>query len=722
MLTKNPVVEKCSDAGGGCDFVVSITNNGDTDFTDPIAFTDVLSTGDGKPLPNADFGNVSVGNAADINAEFVCKKGGGVLTCATGAGKVKIPPKRTITFPMTITPGPTGGATAVKNCAQLLLDQFAEPVCRTIPLVNGPLLRATKLTAATSCNPECSFSVSIRNVGNADAVFPFTFTDRFTPATKIIAIFTEGGDFTCRLATEQGNGVAVCNGNKQRLAPGEQMIGKIAIMGVPLAPEYTNCIEISPAGGPVDTTFPGRCVTIKEPRPQRPDLAVIKLVQDKLIGQSKIGECKIEGPCNYKIIVMNRGNATYEGPVTFTDEVPEEPRVGVKQSVPGSIDVKADPAWTCTKPNPRSISCTHSKTSLAPGDGASIDLVVTPGANWKKNDVITNCARISTPVGNDAGDNKVNDAECASVSARPVQREGRQDRRPAVRAGQRLHLQAHAVQPGADRSQRAGDDLRQTDGLSSAQIVSITPPLPCATQPTQIPFSCTSPGPVRLDLDAKPGDRLRSARLRDGRQAAERRVGRAVLQLRQRRWRRQRGSRRRGLPQGFDQARGTNGAIDHHVHRRPGDDGARLCVPGADEIEGRRMRRRRRHQHDTAPANRAAAAAAAAAGVATVTGADLVQRRHDPHRGRLRLSAADHQLERPRLRGNRRHQHDAATATEPEPSRLTPPVAASCSGGMILVEGSCACPPAMNWNGRDMRGNRRHQQVDRNRKPSRRRL
>ncbi len=42
-------------------------------------------------------------------------------------------------------------------------------------------------------------------------------------------------------------------------------------------------------------------------------------------------------------------------------------------------------------------------------------------------------------------------------------------------------------------------------GLASAQIVSINPPLPCASQPTQIPFSCTSPGPVRLDLDAAAG-------------------------------------------------------------------------------------------------------------------------------------------------------------------------------------------------------------------------
>ena len=58
VLAKNPVAEKCSDIGGGCDFVVSITNTGDTDFTDPIAFTDLVSTADGTPLPNADFGSV----------------------------------------------------------------------------------------------------------------------------------------------------------------------------------------------------------------------------------------------------------------------------------------------------------------------------------------------------------------------------------------------------------------------------------------------------------------------------------------------------------------------------------------------------------------------------------------------------------------------------------------------------------------------------------------
>jgi len=36
----------------------------------------------------------------------------------------------------------------------------------------------------------------------------------------------------------------------------------------------------------------------------------------------------------------------------------------------------------------------------------------------------------------------------------------------------------------------------------------LSPDFPCATPPTQIPFSCTSPGPVRLDVDAKDGDKF----------------------------------------------------------------------------------------------------------------------------------------------------------------------------------------------------------------------
>ena len=58
-----------------------------------------------------------------------------------------------------------------------------------------------------------------------------------------------------------------------------------------------------------------------------------------------------------------------------------------------------------------------------------------------------------------------------------------------------------------------------------------------------------------------------------------------------------------------------------------------------------------------------------------------------------------------REKANRQPEHevlkDAEAKRKAEAERAaeatTPP---SCSGGMNLIEGSCACPPAMNWNGR----------------------
>ncbi len=648
VLTKNPVAEKCSDTGGGCDFVVSITNTSDTDFTNPIAFTDHVSTADGTPLPNADFGSVqaSLPPGSDVSAPFICRTGGGGLTCSTGAAKVRVPAKQTITFPMSIKPGPTGGATAIRNCAQLQLDNFAEPVCRTMPLVNGPLLRATKITAATSCKPECAFSVSIRNVGNADAIGPFAFTDRFTPASKIIPIFTQGGDFTCRLATEQGNGIAVCNGNKQRLAPGEQMLGKIMIMGVPLAPEYTNCIDIVPSGTPIDTTAPRRCVTIKEPRPNRADLAIQKAVSGKLQAGSKVGECAIEGPCDFRVQVLNAGNSAYNGPITFTDEIPAKLSSGTEQSIPASIEAKPNADWTCTKTSVRAISCTHKQTTLAAATGVVLDLVVTPGPGWKKNDVVTNCANIATPVGNDAGDNKVNDRECAQVQLDPFNVKISKTGDQACAPGSTCTFQLTLFNPGPIDHNAPVTITDKLTGLSSADIVSISPPLPCATQPTKIPFSCTSPDNVRLDVDAAAGTPngprtfVMVVKLPND-ASAEQFSNCATV------------------------GNGTDGSDEacHTVSTKPQAQPAPVTPAPQEQCSGGMILV---ENACTCPPQ------------TRWNGTECANFKGDG--GINKTSPPD---ETPR----------------PQPAPVTPPPQAQCSGGMILVENACTCPPQTQWNG-----------------------
>ena len=259
---------------------------------------------------------------ADINAEFICKKGGGVLTCATGAGKVKIPPKRTITFPMTITPGPTGGATAVKNCAQLLLDQFAEPVCRTIPLVNGAQIRAFKSTAAQSCFPECAFGIAIQNFGNTDATGPFIADDIFKPEDTVAEIATIDGEFNCSRAGQK----LICTSTKNVLKPGEFSRGRVLVKTNKFVAESENCLEVrSSANFTVDTTAPRKCVTVKQTIPDQVGPVLKQVVEPNLVITKTVnnagGHCEFNRPCTFKIDVRNTGLAPYEGPLEVTDIV-----------------------------------------------------------------------------------------------------------------------------------------------------------------------------------------------------------------------------------------------------------------------------------------------------------------------------------------------------------------------------------------------------------------
>ena len=156
---KNPAATQCSDAGGGCDFVVSITNPGPGAFTQPIEFSDVLTTVDGKPLPDADFGSPGPPFRPAPACRCPAEKTAGTLDCSTHALPVNLPPNLPVTIQLPSiehpSPGGAGGATAIKNCATLAGSN--EPQCVTMPLRNGALIRAFKSTAAI---PACRIASS----------------------------------------------------------------------------------------------------------------------------------------------------------------------------------------------------------------------------------------------------------------------------------------------------------------------------------------------------------------------------------------------------------------------------------------------------------------------------------------------------------------------------------------------------------------------------------
>ena len=195
-LAKNPVASQCSDGGGGCEFMVSITNPGPGEFNGPIEFTDVPTMGDGKQFLNLTVAGppqpiVPEGAVASMS----CVRAGEGFTCSTGVNNAKLPANKTILFPFNFKPGAISGATSIKNCATL--KGSADKQCANIPLINGPLLRPHKISASTTCVPSCVFVFQLSNVGNNDATGPFFIDDKVTNDNGAMTIEVIDGDFLC---------------------------------------------------------------------------------------------------------------------------------------------------------------------------------------------------------------------------------------------------------------------------------------------------------------------------------------------------------------------------------------------------------------------------------------------------------------------------------------------------------------------------------------------
>ncbi len=503
VLANNPAAEQCSDLGGGCAFTISITNPGPEEFNAPLEFSDTPSTADGKPFLGAgiDGGGQAIQQPGVI-APVSCGKTGEGFTCTTGVAAAKIPAGKTVVVPISFKPGSAGDTTAIKTCAAL---KGGAPQCRTIPFIKGALLRAEKIGISDTCVPSCSFIISLKNVGTADAAGPFALQDKFTPASGAISVEEIGGGFNCGQAN---NGTTVCISSTDVLRPGDSIIGSMMVKGAAQAPEYTNCLDYDPAANgkpsPFDTTFAGRCVTIKDTAPKRPNLVIAKRAPNVEGGPD--GHCDLKSACRFTITVTNNGSAPFTGPLRISDTVsPEIPQgIGIGPGSPQSLPWKCDSVLNGGAIAQTSITCELPPlpNGLAPGTTATLEVAVTPGTTWKGSDRLTNCAEIVSD--GDIGLNAVKKS-CASVKLDPFSVKAAKTGDTQCLPGSNCTFKITLFNPGPINHNAPVTIEDKLTGLSSAQIVSINPPLPCAPQPMQIPFSCTSPGPVRLDVDAAAG-------------------------------------------------------------------------------------------------------------------------------------------------------------------------------------------------------------------------
>ncbi len=492
QVKKKANATQCSDAGGGCDFTISITNPGPAEFNGMFELNDAV-TADGKSVPGAVFEGGQAIQQPGVIMPLSCKKGGEGLVCNTGIVQSKIPAGKTIDIPVSVKLGPGTNAREIKNCASIK-DGSGE-ACATIPLKSGPLLRARKVGGGSTCIPKCTFAVQIQNIGNAPATGPFTMSDTFQPGGDVASIEVMDGDFSC--AATQGK--FVCISTKKELKPGELVSGRVTFRNVPEAPEYKNCLDITENPGiPVEKDAATRCATVKNTAPKQPNLAIKKTAPNAAVAGGE-GNCSINSMCRFTIEIKSNGSAPWVGPIRI-DDVITNGKAQVIREGPAS---SPQGLWTCNvMQNGSSTTCTSKSLTMSPGTSIRLEVAVTAGSTWKKNDRINNCARLVLGPGQAETDFTDNES-CITAKLDPFNVKVAKTGDQACQPGGECNFTITLFNPGPI-DHNAPVTISDKLNIGSAPITSISPALPCATQPTQIPFSCTSPGDVSLPLGGKP--------------------------------------------------------------------------------------------------------------------------------------------------------------------------------------------------------------------------
>lgn len=492
-LAKNPLASKCSPNGGGCDFVVSVSNPADApEFNGQITFVDHVSAPDGTPFPNITLENNPVQQSdPGVIAPIGCKKDGNDVTCQSGPN-AKIPPGKGLRISMSFKPGNGSVAKALKNCATL---EGGEPQCVTIPFADGPLLRASKIASVAgdlnSCVPNCTFLVSLKNVGTGSAPGPIVIKDVFKAANGMDSMEVVAGDFACATT----NGVIGCIANKPELEPGATLTGVFRFNVKTVSPEYNNCIEYDPAANakpsPFDNDAANRCATLKDTAHAGANLLLELTPPNE--GPDGVGKCSINAPCRFSMLVKSNGASTFQ----------EKPSVifNVLGGLAENVDMS--PGFFGCGPKGNNPACTATVPDLASGNQLSGEVNVLAGVTWKKNDRLTLCGKfIFADPKHDTNPN--DDRVCKTVVLDPFNVKVTKTGDASCAPGGDCHFTLTLFNPGPIPHNAPVTISDKLTGLTSAQIVSINPPLPCAAQPTSIPFTCTSPGVVPLPLGGPP--------------------------------------------------------------------------------------------------------------------------------------------------------------------------------------------------------------------------
>ena len=511
-IEKHATTTTCSALGGGCDFSITVTNPGPGDVAGPIEIDEQVTAGTSEIIATTQF--------VDVPKEpWKCLHGGNGRFSCTHPGPLKAG-ESTELGPLRFRLGTATAQTHIRNCATIK-GTTSKP-CAEILLSKpeGPKLRIRKELTAGPCEPHCEFKLTVTNVGGSAYKGPLSIFDVLSPKGQqgggIKAEIHPSGttNFTCKTVAA---GFFLCEHPNVVLEPGTLLLLRLDMKITEPATkiEGQNCARVSLKGELADNEQPDRCVPINATLPPRPNLQITKEAPNANVPGGE-GHCDLNGLCRFQIAITNIGPGEFKagpgaGEIIVNDHVvgpgatPDSMVVG---AVPESLaQGPGSPAgWTCQNTlGANGLRCTHSGSfTFAVGGSLRLEVAARAGKTWKNsiNNIMQNCAEVQYTWLDEKGERQPAEVfgpakakACARARLDPyalkIDKTGSQSCQPGGECRFDLTIFNNGPIPHDDPVTIV--DGIGGDGLQSAEIVSITPPLPCPQQPTRIPFQCTVP-------------------------------------------------------------------------------------------------------------------------------------------------------------------------------------------------------------------------------------
>ena len=373
-------------------------------------------------------------------------------------------------------------------------------------------------TAGGHCefNRPCTFTIKVKNTGLAPYEGPLEVTDIVTPGIPAAIGMGSGGPFfwACTTVKNAAGSLIAQNSVTCKFKGGTARIPAQELRG----------FEVAVTAG---ATWKGsreikNCATLKEPdKPDKTACATATLDPFAVVVE-KTGDqsCQAGSDCRFELDIFNPGPIPHDDPVTVVDELSGLSSASIVSITPSA---GADPFPCSPAPTKVPFNCTghmrleigeHNKYTMVlrlPSDAsaapftncASVRSTAQPGGSGQAPDK----GPALTATGGEAPKGDGPQQACHTVKTTPptppfalkISKTGPQSCEPGAACAFDITVS----------NTGAGDHdapVTFTDGVSGAapmDIVSITPPLPCATQPTQVPFKCTSAANFALPASAQ---------------------------------------------------------------------------------------------------------------------------------------------------------------------------------------------------------------------------